>query len=112
MWYLRHCAYVKPRGCSVIYRVSCFSGERVKIMSNFHEVVSKVKTKDGSLFDSEKEAENYIVDSICEDINEIIKMGKFYDLKFRDLTAIIELLAGDIQAIKRLNSILQKHIES
>ena len=74
------------------------------------EVVEMVKTKDGSLFDDEKHAEYYVTDQLCADINEIIKEIETYDLKHRDLCAILTSLVGTVENAKRLANILNKHI--
>lgn len=75
----------------------------------FTEVI-KIETKDGKLFNSEKEAEDYITDKMCEEVNEIIKKVNTYDLKFRDLTAILLALTGTKENAIRLYNVLDKYI--
>jgi len=74
------------------------------------EVVEMVRTKDGSLFEDEKQAEAYVTDQLCGDINEIIKTIQLYSLHHRDLCAIILALVGTVENAKQLASILNKHI--
>ena len=77
--------------------------------SDYLERVSMVKTKDGTLYESEKLADAYIVDDICSNINDVLKLKQFDSLRYSDLTKIIELLSGNIQNAKRLKAILDKH---
>lgn len=79
-------------------------------MNDLFEEVYKVETKDGRLFDSGKQAVDYVTDCVCADINEIIKGVETCDLKHRDLTAIICALAGTEENLKRLYAILDKHL--
>lgn len=79
-------------------------------MSEHFEEVTMVRTKDGSLFEYASEADAYVVNAVCEDINEIIKGCGTTDLKHRDLVKIIESLCGSIPAIEKLYAILDKHI--
>ena len=74
------------------------------------EIVEMVKTKDGSLFNDEKQAEYYVTDQLCGDINEILKTIELYSLQHRDLCAILTSLVGTVENAKRLASILNKHI--
>lgn len=77
---------------------------------NYLESVEMFKTKDGSLFTSESKANDYIVNDICEELNEIFKKLDLLSLRHSDLVKIITALSGDIKAIDRLYSILDKHV--
>lgn len=80
-------------------------------MSTYFECVSMIKTKDGALFEDEKSANDYIVNDICENLNEILKIQNFETLRYSDLVKIITLLTGNIENAKRLKVILDKHFD-
>jgi hypothetical protein len=80
-------------------------------MSSFSCTVVKVLVKDGTLFDSYEKAEAYVVDAICEDINEILKTQKYYDIKYQDLVKIITALSGTIENAERLKNVLDKYLD-
>jgi hypothetical protein len=74
------------------------------------EVVEKIKTLDGALFDTKEQAENYIVDKVSEEINEWIKKAPITDLKHRDLVTILTALAGNEANLKRLHRLITKYV--
>ena len=68
-------------------------------------------TQDGSRFDSEIDATAYVVDQICEDINEQVKANvHFSSISHFDLIKIIEQLAGTIEKAEALKKILDKNL--
>jgi hypothetical protein len=76
---------------------------------SFEDVVM-IKTKDGSLFESAKEAENYVTDQLCADINEILKGLNLETLRYSELCKILTALAGTYKNACQLKNILDKHI--
>ena len=79
-------------------------------MSHF-ECVEMVKTKDGSLFTSESKATEYVIDKLCEEVNEVLKTKIYVDLKYCDLCSIIDALCGSMENAEKLKSILDTHID-
>lgn len=73
--------------------------------------VTKIRTKDGELFDTEEQAEDYVTDKICEEINETIKKTETYDLKHKDLLKIIMALSGTVENAQRLKAILDVYLD-
>lgn len=74
-----------------------------------YKTVIQVKT--GQTFDTEKEAQAFICDQVCAEINEILKTKNFRNLTFIDLVEIIKHLAGDVEKIKHLKSIIDKYLD-
>lgn len=70
-----------------------------------------IKTLDNKLHNSVKEAENYIIDKVCEELNEYIKKAETFDLKYRDLVVIIKELAGNTSKLKRLHKLITTYVD-
>jgi len=73
-------------------------------------IVEKVLTNDGQLFDTTEQAETYITDKMCEEINEIIKKTETHDVKHCDLVKILFALAGTADNAVRLRNILTTYL--
>jgi hypothetical protein len=71
-------------------------------------VVEKYVTNDNTYFDTEAEAEAYIVDRACSELNEKFKKMETYDLKHRDLCTIISGLYGSYERLVETRDFLIK----
>lgn len=66
------------------------------------------QTNDGKNHETRIQAEYYIVNIACEDLNEIIKKTNTTDLKHKDMIAIITKLAGDYETLIKTRDYLNK----
>lgn len=72
--------------------------------------VNKYEIPDGTLFNSEKEAQEYLADKIQSKLHEGFKKIEFWDLKHRDLIKIFEFFVGDYDTIVKLQTYLNNTI--
>ena len=79
------------------------------------KIIKIYKTKDGSRFDSKKEAEIYVLDSIGEELDKVINthmstLSPAYAITRRSQMQVLLALMGDVEKCEKIKTIFCKHL--
>jgi len=75
-----------------------------------YEEVEMIRTKDGSLFETEAAAAAHIVDKVSEEINELLKPAFGPNVGFSQVYKLVDCISGDVDKLEKLKAILSKHL--